>query len=126
MQTLIALKNITAGYENTPVLHNIDLTIGEGDFIGIIGPNGNADIVVMDKDLAKHMYRDYRSQRRRQNHPASGDPRIIKTLQRRNHLPRFQTKPFRLSSPKQPVRSALSHKRDGSGLVGADVQQRFV
>ncbi len=47
MQTLIALKNITAGYENTPVLHNIDLTIGEGDFIGIIGPNGGGKTTLL-------------------------------------------------------------------------------
>ena len=40
MSTLITLKNITAGYDNQTVLQNVNLTINEGDFIGIIGPNG--------------------------------------------------------------------------------------
>ena len=37
---IIEIKNHSAGYDNRTVLHNINLTIYERDFLGIIGPNG--------------------------------------------------------------------------------------
>lgn len=37
---LIELHQLTAGYEARPVLRNVDLTVYERDFLGIIGPNG--------------------------------------------------------------------------------------
>ena len=40
MNELLELKGITAGYEQTVVLRDVNLTIREHDFIGIIGPNG--------------------------------------------------------------------------------------
>jgi len=36
----IELKNISAGYENELVIENINCNIFDGDFFGIIGPNG--------------------------------------------------------------------------------------
>jgi zinc transport system ATP-binding protein len=36
----IELKNISAGYENEIVIENINCNIYDGDFFGIIGPNG--------------------------------------------------------------------------------------
>ena len=36
----IELKNISAGYENEIVIENINCEIYDGDFFGIIGPNG--------------------------------------------------------------------------------------
>lgn len=39
--TLIELKNLSLGYDNTPVLKNINMTIEENDFICIVGPNGS-------------------------------------------------------------------------------------
>lgn len=47
MQTVVSLKNITAGYENSIVLRNIDLAIGDGDFVGIIGPNGGGKTTLL-------------------------------------------------------------------------------
>ena len=47
MSTLITLKNITAGYDNQTVLQNVNLTINEGDFIGIIGPNGGGKTTLL-------------------------------------------------------------------------------
>ena len=47
MSTLITLKNITAGYDNQTVLQNFNLTINEGDFIGIIGPNGGGKTTLL-------------------------------------------------------------------------------
>lgn len=40
MRPLIEIKQLTAGYEGRAVLHHVDLTVYENDFLGIIGPNG--------------------------------------------------------------------------------------
>ncbi|HAL65736.1 MAG: Zinc ABC superfamily ATP binding cassette transporter, ABC protein [Bacteroidetes bacterium 38_7] len=37
---LIEINDLSAGYYGKPVIHHIQLTVYEGDFIGIIGPNG--------------------------------------------------------------------------------------
>lgn len=37
---IIEIKNLSAGYDNRTVLHDINLIIYERDFLGIIGPNG--------------------------------------------------------------------------------------
>lgn len=37
---LIEIKNLSVGYDNSPVLSHFDLTIKPGEFISIIGPNG--------------------------------------------------------------------------------------
>lgn len=40
MKPIIEIKNLSAGYEDRNVLHDINLTVYERDFLGIIGPNG--------------------------------------------------------------------------------------
>lgn len=47
MEPIIELKNVYAGYEQTPVLHDINLSIHEHDFIGIIGPNGGGKTTLL-------------------------------------------------------------------------------
>ena len=37
---LIEIKNLIAGYDNRTVLRNVNLTVYDRDFLGIIGPNG--------------------------------------------------------------------------------------
>jgi len=37
---VIVLRDLWAGYGGAPVLESVDLTVLEGDFIGIVGPNG--------------------------------------------------------------------------------------
>ena len=37
---IIEIKNLSAGYDNRTVLHDVNLTIYERDFLGIIGRNG--------------------------------------------------------------------------------------
>lgn len=37
---ILSLEGISAGYNNTTVLHDINLVVYERDFLGIIGPNG--------------------------------------------------------------------------------------
>ncbi len=39
--TLIELKNLSLGYDNIPILEDINMTIEENDFICIVGPNGS-------------------------------------------------------------------------------------
>ena len=36
----LVVENITARYSNHEVLKDVSLTVGEGEFLGIIGPNG--------------------------------------------------------------------------------------
>ena len=37
---LIEIKNLRAAYDGKTVLHDVDLTVYDRDFLGIIGPNG--------------------------------------------------------------------------------------
>ncbi|HDZ41540.1 MAG TPA: ABC transporter ATP-binding protein [Bacteroidetes bacterium] len=47
MSTLIELKNISASYNGDPVLENVNFSIREGDFIGVIGPNGGGKTTLL-------------------------------------------------------------------------------
>jgi len=40
MSHLVILNSISAGYNDEIILRNVNLTINENDFIGVIGPNG--------------------------------------------------------------------------------------
>lgn len=40
MKPIIEIKNLSAGYDGRNVLHDINLSVYERDFLGIIGPNG--------------------------------------------------------------------------------------
>lgn len=40
MKPIIEIKNLSAGYDGRTVLHDVNLSIYERDFLGIIGPNG--------------------------------------------------------------------------------------
>ena len=39
-QPIIEIRNLSAGYDGRTVLHDVNLTVYERDFLGIIGPNG--------------------------------------------------------------------------------------
>ncbi|MEG0796162.1 MAG: ATP-binding cassette domain-containing protein [Odoribacter sp.] len=47
MNPILELKNITAGYDQKTVLHEINFSICENDFIGIIGPNGGGKTTLL-------------------------------------------------------------------------------
>lgn len=47
MKTLLELRHITAGYEGVPILKDVNLSILEQDFIGIIGPNGGGKTTLL-------------------------------------------------------------------------------
>ena len=40
LPVLLQAESLSAGYGSKTVLNGIDLSIGEGDFVGVIGPNG--------------------------------------------------------------------------------------
>ncbi len=43
MENVIELAGVSFAYDHRPVLIDIDLTVAEGDFLAIIGPNGGAE-----------------------------------------------------------------------------------
>ena len=47
MSTIITINNLWAGYEQEPILEDINLTIQELDFLGIIGPNGGGKTTLL-------------------------------------------------------------------------------
>jgi zinc transport system ATP-binding protein len=47
MEPLIKIENVTVGYNREPVLKNVNLTIYEQDFLGIIGPNGGGKTTLL-------------------------------------------------------------------------------
>ena len=40
METVIAVNNLSAGYQNKSILNNVSFSVKRGEMIGIIGPNG--------------------------------------------------------------------------------------
>lgn len=47
METLIKLENINAGYDQKPILQDINFEVKKQDFIGIIGPNGGGKTTLL-------------------------------------------------------------------------------
>lgn len=47
MQTLIELKDVTAGYDGQAQIKDVSLTIAENDFVGITGPNGGGKTTLL-------------------------------------------------------------------------------
>ncbi len=47
MKPILELKDISAGYDYQTVLQHINLKINEGDFMGIIGPNGGGKTTLL-------------------------------------------------------------------------------
>ncbi len=45
--TLLALEDVTAGYGNTTVLHDVSLAVEEGSIACLIGPNGSGKSTLM-------------------------------------------------------------------------------
>ncbi len=47
MAKLFDIFSLTAGYEGNIVLNDVDLSVGEKDFIGVIGPNGGGKTTLL-------------------------------------------------------------------------------
>ena len=39
-ESLVALRDVSLGYENRAILEHVDLTIEKGEFVALLGPNG--------------------------------------------------------------------------------------
>ena len=47
MSNVIEAENVTFAYEETPAVENVSLSIGDGDFLGLIGPNGSGKTTLL-------------------------------------------------------------------------------
>jgi zinc transport system ATP-binding protein len=47
MASLIEIQSLSAGYESNMVLRDIDFSVNENDFIGVIGPNGGGKTTLL-------------------------------------------------------------------------------
>ncbi|MFA8432931.1 MAG: metal ABC transporter ATP-binding protein [Marinifilaceae bacterium] len=47
MEKILELQSITAGYDEEVILKDINLTVHENDFLGIIGPNGGGKTTLL-------------------------------------------------------------------------------
>lgn len=54
MNSIIQINNLYAGYEGKTVLNQVDLTIYERDFLGVIGPNGGGKTTLVQCILGLH------------------------------------------------------------------------
>jgi len=54
MRELLRLKDISAGYNGKLALEDVNLTVSEGDFVGVIGPNGGGKTTLL-KNFVKEL-----------------------------------------------------------------------
>jgi zinc transport system ATP-binding protein len=47
MNSLIEIKNLSAGYDKVPVIEDVNIDIYEQDFLGVIGPNGGGKTTLL-------------------------------------------------------------------------------
>ena len=57
---IIQINNLSAGYDGKIVIEDVNLTIYENDFLGIIGPNGGGKTTLLRTllGLLSHTQRD--------------------------------------------------------------------
>ena len=68
MNPIIQINGLCAGYDGKTVLNQVDLTVYERDFLGIIGPNGGGKTTLIKCILGLH-------------HPFQGNIRFYKNGQ---------------------------------------------
>ncbi len=47
MRDLVRFERVTCRYGQEPVLVNVDLSVGEGDFLGVVGPSGSGKTTLL-------------------------------------------------------------------------------
>ena len=47
MKTILEIKGLTVAYDDTVILDNVNLTVCDSDFIGVIGPNGGGKTTLL-------------------------------------------------------------------------------
>ena len=46
-EPMVELKHVNSGYEGHQILHNVDLKIMSGDFVGLLGPSGSGKTTLL-------------------------------------------------------------------------------
>lgn len=46
-EPILRMENVTAGYGNTTVIHDVDIAVGDGNIVCLIGPNGSGKSTLM-------------------------------------------------------------------------------
>ncbi|NDE81708.1 MAG: ATP-binding cassette domain-containing protein [Actinobacteria bacterium] len=44
---LVRFDHVSCSYGNGPVIENVDLTVGPGEFVGIVGPSGSGKTTLL-------------------------------------------------------------------------------
>ena len=47
MDSLVDIRNLSAGYGQNIVLHDVNISIHQFDFVGVIGPNGGGKTTLL-------------------------------------------------------------------------------
>ncbi len=47
MSTILEIKNLNVSYDSVRVLENVSLNVAQGDFLGVIGPNGGGKTTLL-------------------------------------------------------------------------------
>lgn len=111
MNPIIEIRNLSAGYDGRTVLHDVNLTVYERDFLGIIGPNGGGKTTLIKCILGLLK-------------PTGGEI-ILKTQSSLGYLPQYSTidRKFPISV-EEVILSGLSIQKTLSSRFTAEQKEK--